>query len=74
MANDLGKVEIAKKISGENIIIGDGYTDYEIKKFGYATKFIQFVENINRKELNSKADFKANNFNEILSYINNKYN
>ena len=64
-------VEIAKNISGKNIIIGDGYTDYEIKKFGYAEKFIQFSENINRPILNSIADYTAYNFNDVINYIKN---
>ena len=61
LSKDKGKVEIAKKISGQNIIIGDGYTDYEVKKFGYAEKFIQFSENINRPTLNPFADYIAYN-------------
>ena len=73
LSKNYGKVEVAKKIKGENIIIGDGYTDYEIKKFGEASTFIQFIENINRKNLNSKADFIACNFNEIINYIDKKY-
>ena len=71
LSKDKGKVEIAKKIPGQNIIIGDGYTDYEIKKFGCAEKFIQFSENINRSILNPLADYTAYNFNDIINYIEN---
>ena len=75
LAFSKGKVEIIKKLNldCDVIIIGDGYTDYEIKKFGEASTFIQFIENINRKNLNSKADFIACNFNEIINYIDKKY-
>jgi len=69
LSKDKGKVEIAKSISGQNIIIGDGYTDYEVKKFGCAEKFIQFSENINRPVLNSLADYTAYNFNDVINYI-----
>jgi D-3-phosphoglycerate dehydrogenase len=71
LSRNNGKNIIAKNISGNNIIIGDGYTDYEVKKHGNAKKFIQFTENINRKSLNNKADFICNDFKEIISYINN---
>ncbi len=66
-----GKNLIVKNILGTNIIIGDGYTDYEVKKYGNAKKFIQFIENVNRKSLNNKADFISNDFKKIISYINN---
>ena len=71
LSRDKGKIEIAKNILGQNIIIGDGYTDYEIKKFGYAEKFIQFSENINRPVLNSIADYTAYSFNDVRKYIEN---
>ena len=73
LSKDQGKVAVANNISGKNIIIGDGYTDYEIKKYGAANIFIQFIENINRKNINSKADLISNNFNQIISFIK-KYN
>ena len=72
LSKDKGKVEIAKKIPGQNIIIGDGYTDYEIKKFRCAEKFIQFSENINRSILNPLADYTAYNFNDVINYIENE--
>ena len=71
LSQNNGKNLIVKNISGNNIIIGDGYTDYEVKKDGNAKKFIQFTENINRKSLNNKADFIANDFKQIISYIKN---
>ena len=72
LSKDGGKQIVAKNISGYNIIIGDGYTDYELKKLGGAKKFILFTENIYRKELREKADFIANNFNEVFKYIDNE--
>ena len=71
LSMDNGKSMIIKNIDGFNIIVGDGYTDYEVKKNGFADIFIQYIENINRKELNDKADFIAGNFNEIINFINN---
>ena len=73
LSKDLGKITISKKIEGEKIIIGDGYTDYEIKKYGFASKFIQYTENINREELNINADFISKDLHETLLYINSIY-
>ena len=73
LSQDKGKVEIAKNILGQNIIIGDGYTDYEVKKFGYAKKFIQFSENINRPILNSLSDYIAYSFSDVINYIEKNF-
>ena len=71
LSKNNGKNIVVKNISGNNIIVGDGYTDYEVKKEGNANKFIQFTENINRKSLNNKADLICNDFKRIIYYINN---
>ena len=71
LSKDQGKVEIVKNIKGFNIAIGDGYTDYEIKKYNAADLFIQFVENINRTNINSRANYVAHNFNDIITFIDN---
>ena len=69
LSQNNGKNIIAKNIIGYNIIIGDGFTDYEIKKYKNAEIFILFTENIFRKELNEKADFIAENFYQAFNYI-----
>ena len=71
LSTDRGKVKISKQIKGKNIIIGDGYTDYEVKKYNAAKLFIQFSGNLNRKSLNSVADYIATDFDDIINYINN---
>ena len=72
---DPNKIEVVKKLGldGTIIVIGDGYTDYEIKKHGFASKFIQYTENINRKELNINADFISKDLHEALLYIKRIY-
>ena len=72
LSKDGGKQLAAIKIPGYKIIIGDGYTDYELKKSGAAKKFILYTENIFRKELKNKADFITNNFNDVFKYANNE--
>ena len=73
LSKDLGKVTIAKNIIGNNIIIGDGYTDYEVKKHNQAQYFIQFSENINRQNINNHAQLIANDFDSIISFIEDKF-
>ena len=73
LSKNRGKVLVSETIKGYNIAIGDGYTDFEIKKFNKAKKFIQYTETINRKNINNHADFIAKNFNEAISYINSLF-
>ncbi|HRI79618.1 MAG TPA: phosphoglycerate dehydrogenase, partial [Cyclobacteriaceae bacterium] len=50
-------------------VIGDGYTDYEIKHSGLANKFYAFTENVERESVSSKADHIAPSLDEFL-YLN----
>ena len=56
-------------LEGDIYVIGDGYTDYEIKESGLANKFYAFTENVERPKVTSKADHIAPSLDEIL-YIN----
>ena len=71
MAYRNGKVKAIKSLGlrGEIIIIGDGYTDYEVKKMGAAKHFSAFTENIKRETITKKADSIVRSFDEFL-YIN----
>jgi D-3-phosphoglycerate dehydrogenase / 2-oxoglutarate reductase len=66
-----GKVEQLKKLNlpGDVYVIGDGYTDYEIKHAGLANKFYAFTENIERESIMGKADHIAPSLDEFL-YLN----
>lgn len=66
-----GKSETIKrlKLEGDIYVIGDGYTDYEIKAAGLANKFYAFTENVERIKVTSMADHIAPSLDEIL-YIN----
>ncbi|MDO1445221.1 phosphoglycerate dehydrogenase [Rhodocytophaga aerolata] len=63
-----GKVEQIKSLSlqGDIYVIGDGYTDYEIKEAGLANKFYAFTENVERERVLSKADHIAPSLDEFL--------
>ena len=47
-------------------MVGDGYTDYEVKKYNAADIFIAYTENINRKSVVKNADIVANNFDKVI--------
>jgi len=66
-----GKVEQLKRLNlpGDVYVIGDGYTDYEIKHAGLANKFYAFTENVERENILSKADHIAPSLDEFL-YLN----
>lgn len=66
-----GKSTVIKKLklNGKINIIGDGYTDYEVKKQGAAHKFYAFIENVKRESVTSKADYILDNFDELISLL-----
>ncbi|MEO6694180.1 MAG: phosphoglycerate dehydrogenase [Ignavibacteria bacterium] len=71
LSTDNGKIKQLQKINlkGELYVIGDGYTDYELKEAGIAHKFFAFTENIERDLVTSKADHITPNMDEFL-YLN----
>ncbi|MBT1688463.1 phosphoglycerate dehydrogenase [Dawidia soli] len=66
-----GKVTQLRKLNleGDIYVIGDGYTDYEIKHAGLANKFFAFTENVARENVKSKADHITPSLDEFL-YLN----
>ncbi|MBL0744407.1 phosphoglycerate dehydrogenase [Chryseolinea lacunae] len=66
-----GKVEQLKKLNlpGDVYVIGDGYTDYEIKHAGLANKFYAFTENVERENVLKQADHITPSLDEFL-YLN----
>lgn len=63
-----GKAKTIKNLNlkGEIIMVGDGYTDYEVKLHKIAHKFGAFSENINRTNVSKNADFNVPSFDELL--------
>jgi len=68
LSSNNGKSERLKHLNlpGDVYVIGDGYTDYEIKHAGLANKFFAFTENVERQGVSSKADHVAPSFDEFL--------
>lgn len=54
------------KLNGEVFVLGDGFTDYEIKKAGLAHKFYAFTENVRREKILIEADHEAPSLDEFL--------
>ncbi len=68
LSQENGKAKLLKslKLNGEVVVIGDGYTDYELKKSGLAKKFVAFTENVKRDVVVKNADIIAPTFDEFL--------
>lgn len=67
-----GKIKQIKALNlpGKIYVIGDSYTDYQIKEAGLADKFFVFCENIKRDAIIKKADHVLPNFDEFLYLFN----
>ena len=85
LSSNNGKVEQLKSVNlqGDVYVIGDGYTDYEIKAAGLANKFYAFTENVERDKVLEKADhitpsldefLYLHKLNKVISYPKNRIN
>lgn len=68
LSSNNGKVEMLKSLDleGDVYVIGDGYTDYEIKAAGLANKFYAFTENVERDNVLKNADHITPSLDEFL--------
>lgn len=68
LSTDKGKVKLMRDLNldGDIYVIGDGYTDYEIREAGLANRFYAFTENIERPAVIEKADYIAPSLDEFL--------
>lgn len=71
LAKSQGKTLTVKSLSleGTVIVVGDGFTDYEIVQQGIADRFIAYTEYVSRPEITEKADKIALVFDDVLEYI-----
>ena len=71
LSKSQGKVNILKELElkGEVHVIGDGYTDYEIKKEGLANYFYLFIENIKRESVVKSADYLLKSLDQFIKII-----
>ena len=68
LAQDGGKVTLLEQLNlPEDIYaIGDGYTDYEIRKAGIAKRFYAFTENVARPNVVQHADRTIASFDALI--------
>lgn len=68
LSKDEGKIKAIKSLNldGDIYVIGDGYTDLQIKKLGVAKQFYAFTENIEREIVVKNADSVIGSFDEFL--------
>lgn len=71
LAHSKGKSKTLASVGleGKIYVIGDAYTDYEMKEAGVAHKFFAFTENVLRENILEKADHVTPSFDEFL-YVN----
>lgn len=72
LSSNGGKVKQIEQLSLEGNVhmIGDGYTDYEVRKAGAANTFYAYTENIERDSVKAHADHIAPSFDEFLFHNN----
>ncbi len=70
LAFENGKTKAIRtlQLKGDIIVVGDGFTDYQIKEQKSANRFYAFTENIHRDTVVEKADKVIENFDELLYY------
>ena len=71
LAQPNGKIGQLKELNldGEIYVIGDGYSDYQMREAGLAHKFFAYTENIERANILDRADHITPSFDEFL-YVN----
>jgi D-3-phosphoglycerate dehydrogenase len=69
LSKEGGKIKAVRnlKLKGKTYVLGDGFTDYQLKEAGLADKFFAFTENVFREKVAQKADHVVSNFDEFLS-------
>ncbi|MBI88721.1 MAG: hypothetical protein CMG60_01430 [Candidatus Marinimicrobia bacterium] len=73
LSKSCGKLNLAKllKLNTEIIMVGDGITDAEVKQLDKEVTFFAFTENVHRETVINIADYVADDFNDILVFIDN---
>ena len=59
----------AMGLEGEIHVIGDGFTDYELKAKGPANRFFAFTENVRRDNVCELADSILKSFNDYVRLV-----
>jgi D-3-phosphoglycerate dehydrogenase len=75
LAHDQGKANQVKrlKLSNRTIVIGDGFTDYEIKALNAADSFFCFTEIVTREKVTQYADAVIPNLDDLFELCSLPY-
>jgi D-3-phosphoglycerate dehydrogenase len=68
LSRDGGKIQQLKdlQLDGPVYVLGDGYTDYQIREAGLAKRFYAYTENVSRPTVVAAADEVLPTFDEFL--------
>ncbi len=68
LAHQDGKARVLRtlQLAGECLVIGDGFSDVQIKDAGLATRFYAFTENARRESVVERADHVLPSLDELL--------
>ncbi|MBT3356053.1 hypothetical protein HN399_01730 [bacterium] len=70
LAQESGKVKAVKNLGiGKVVVVGDGWTDYEIKETGNAENFFAFSENVKRVKVIEVADVECFDLEQVIEKI-----
>ncbi len=71
LASRRGKVKALKslRLRGKIIAVGDGYSDYELKRAGLVDRFFAYTESVRRRAVTAHADGEAHDFDEIIRVL-----
>lgn len=71
LTNMQGKPNVLRtlELSSPVVMVGDGYTDAEVKLHGVADIFIAYVEHARRERAVAHADYVAETFDEVMRWI-----
>ena len=71
LARPMGKVQVIRTLGLmlPLAMVGDGFTDFEVKKYGAAQSFIYYAEHVKREGVSKEGDVLAYNLDDILSYL-----
>ena len=68
LSRDGGKIQQLRELhlDGDVYVLGDGYTDYQIREAGLANRFYAYTENVSRPRVVAHADEVLPTFDEFL--------
>jgi len=73
LAHDNGKVAAARNLAfpaGQHVImVGDGMTDYAVRKAGVVDEFIAYTETVRREPVVAVADRVAKDFDTLFHHL-----